>query len=565
MSVRRTVLASFIGLSLFYTHSTFAAGPNLIGNPGLETNASNSPAGWVAANWGSNTMAATYEVTGHSGSHSVKVTVSNYQSGDAKWYFTPVAVTGGASYTFSDWYIASVATSIVAMSTDASGNVTYFDVSTSVPASSVWKQATYTFTAPANAKTITIFHLIATNGSLQTDDFSLTADAGQSELFIPNHSMETVNPNNANLPTSWSHSKWGTATVAYSYIKNGGHDGTHSVKLTVSNYQSGDAEWVYTPQLLAQGDYRFTAWYKVNAKTTIPHVVAHYIFNDGHEDYFGLPDAEPTGTGWQQYSDTFPVPAGVKSVNVYIFLNQNGSLQTDDYHILPYIYTGFSQGMVTLTFDDGFEENVNTALPVLDQYGFKGTQCNATQFVEGIPSAENIIKKYAADGQEICSHTVTHPWLTQDSVTDMDYELSHSQQYLQQLIGVPITDFASPYGDYNSTVNTEIQKYYSSHRTTDEGFNSKDNFNPYRLRVQNMQINTSLAQVQAWVNKAKADHTWLILIYHVVTTTPPDPNDDGSQFDTMKSDFDAQMAWLSTAGIPVVRWDQALQQAKVQI
>ena len=28
---------------------------------------------------------------------------------------------------------------------------------------------------------------------------------------------------------------------------------------------------------------------------------------------------------------------------------------------------------------------------------------------------------------------------------------------------------------YNASVNTEIAQYFQSHRTTDEGFNSKDN------------------------------------------------------------------------------------------
>lgn len=60
-----------------------------------------------------------------------------------------------------------------------------------------------------------------------------------------------------------------------------------------------------------------------------------------------------------------------------------------------------------------------------------------------------------------------------------------------------------------------------------------------------MQLTTTLADFQMWVNKAKADKTWPVLVYHVVDTAPTE------QFDTHKADFDAQMQWLSTSGITV--------------
>jgi len=527
---------------------------NLITNPSLETanTAGTAPVGWSTGNWGTNTASFQYANTGYASNRSAYVSVSGYQSGDAKWYFNPVNVNPNTTYTFSEAYQSSIPTHIVAESIDANNVASYFDVAATVAASPTnWTLVTYQVPTKATTKQLTIFHVVEANGWLRTDNFSLTPPA-QAPNPVPNYSMEQAST--TTLPVDWVHGKWGTNTPTYQYVTNDGHDGTHSVKLTMASYQSGDAEWDFTPQPLTRGaDYRFTAWYKTN---TIPHVVAHYIKDDGTEDFFGLPDPEPgtnAATTWQQYSDVFSVPQDVQAVSLYFFLGNNGWVQTDDYHITPYQYTGFNRGLVSLTFDDGFEENITTALPVLDQYGFKATHCFATQYVEGIPQAEQEVKQIAADGQEICAHTVTHPWLTQDTTAQVDYELSHSQQYLQQLTGQQVKDFASPYGDYNASVNTEIQKYFQSHRTTDEGFNSKDNLNVYRLRVQNMQPTTTLAQVQQWVNKAKADHTWLILIYHVISTDQANMD----AFDTYKPDFDAQMAWLAQSGITVERWDQA--------
>jgi len=53
------------------------------------------------------------------------------------------------------------------------------------------------------------------------------------------------------------------------------------------------------------------------------------------------------------------------------------------------------------------------------------------------------------------------------------------------------------------------ESFYGSHRTTDEGYNTFENFNPYLLKVQNVQKTTTLAQYQSWIDQAKKDKSWL--------------------------------------------------------
>ena len=580
-----TLLASVL-LSTLVPLTATAVPTNLIANPSVETAnaAGTAPLNWQTDAWGKNTSTFQYKAMGYQSNRSVYVEMANYTSGDAKWFFDPVVVSSNTDYTFSETYESTVKTRLVAMSIDGAGTASYFDVNVSVPVAAAWTNYSVTVHTLASTKSLTILHLIKNNGWLMTDNFSLNAPDGTTPPvvppvvppvippvvppvtppatgIVPNASVETAGTK-AGQPANWTGQKWGNNTPTYDYVLNDGHAGSRSVKVTMNNYKTGDAKWVFTPQALTRGaDYRFTAWYKTN---TVPHVVAQYEKDDGTEDFFGLPDPEPaanSATTWQQYSDTFGVPKDVKAVTLFFFLSNNGWVQTDDYNISPYTYTGFNSGMVSLVFDDGFEENVTTALPTLDKYGFKTTHCFATQYVEGKPAKVKLVQQIANDGNEICAHTVTHPWLTQMTVAQQDYELQHSRDYLRSIVNQPVNDFASPYGDYNAAVNTEIAKYYQSHRTTDEGYNSKDNFNAYRLRVQNMAPTTTLAQFQGWINKAKADHTWLILIYHVIN-----PNKATlDEFDTYKPDFDAQMQWLSTAGLPVVRWDNALTQLKAQL
>jgi peptidoglycan/xylan/chitin deacetylase (PgdA/CDA1 family) len=374
---------------------------------------------------------------------------------------------------------------------------------------------------------------------------------------VPNCSLETTSITNAQLPQGWQHGSWGTNTPVYEYATTG-HTGNRSVKLTMTNYGSGDAKWMFADQALTRGgSYRFSTYYKTN---TIPHAVAQFTRDDGTEDFFGMPDPQPDGTGnWQLYSDTFNVPSNVKGVNVFLFLSNNGWVQTDDYSITPYQPTGFSRPLVSLTFDDGFEGNVTTVLPVLNSYGFKSTQCYATQYVEGQPAQVQNVLAFKNAGHEICSHTVTHPYMTRITLATLTYELTHSQSYLESITGAPVQNFASPYGDYNASVNNEIRKYYRSHRTVDEGYNSKDNFDPYRIRVQNMQVTTTLAQYQEWLATAKATNTWLVLVYHKVDTTGLE------QFDTKVSDFGQQMTALASSGVTVKTYNSALDELTPQL
>lgn len=556
------ICASLIFQAVFILQSpsTAAAAPNLIANPSVE-NGTTNPNNWVKNSWGQNTATHTYKKNeGYQSARSVRVQVSNYVSGDAKWYFNAVNVEPNTTYTFSDFYKSNKKTKAVAVSYDAAGMPTYADISLNIPASNTsWRQVTAKFKTLASTKKLSVFHVIEQNGWLQLDAASLTKDEVTPPAptnFVPNPSVETSAGTPA-APVSWLTGNWGSNSPVYEYV-NEGRTGTRSIKLTMSNYVDGDAKWYFEPQQLEKGkDYRFSAWYKTN---TIPHVVVRYITTGGTDRYFGMPRPEPNGTSdWQQYSDTFSVPNDAQSVTVFFFLANNGWLQLDDFSVTPYQTTGFTRPLVSLTYDDGFEENVSTVLPRLNSAGIKSTQCYATQFIEGQPAQVQNVMAFKNSGHEICSHTVTHPALTSLNSTDLVYELTHSKQFLESTIGQPVPNFASPFGDYNAAVNNEIKKHYRSHRTVDEGYNSKDNFNIYKIRVQNMKSNTTLAEFKTWLDKAKADKTWLVLVYHRVTPGEP------GQFDTKEADFVEQLNALLASGVTVKTYNEALNEVVPQL
>ncbi len=547
------------------TETTVVTGDddNFIANGTFEATNVTAPAAWNTNSWGTNTAKFTYDTTGRTG-RSVSVAVSSYTSGDAKWYADPVTVVGGKSYLYRDYYKANVDTRVVAAFIDANGNYTYAEQAVA-KAATAWTQYSATITAPATAVKMTIFHLIDRAGSLSIDDVSLNAalpsttpnNPNPSGPVIPNPSMELATNN---VPNGWQPAGWGTNTASYTYV-NEGHDSAKSTKVTVSQYTNGDAKWFFSPisGLKAGSQYRFTAWYKTNAT---PHPVAMFVMADGTERYFGMPIAQPSATSstvWQKYTDVFSVPEGAVSGSVFMFINKVGWLQTDDYSLTPYSPTGFTRPLLTLTFDDGHEDNATNALPVLKQYALKSTQCYATSFIEGkSQTVINGVKAFYAAGHEICSHTVSHPFLTTTTATGLTYELSHSKQYLQTLTGATVRNFASPYGDYDARVVNEVKKYYQSHRSVDEGYNSKDNFNAYNIRVQNILDTTTAAQVTAWINQAKLDKTWLVLVYHRVANNP-------GPYDSYINDFKAQMAAVKASGITVKTYQDAFVEVKAQV
>ncbi|GKQ35449.1 polysaccharide deacetylase family protein [Streptomyces sp. A012304] len=118
---------------------------------------------------------------------------------------------------------------------------------------------------------------------------------------------------------------------------------------------------------------------------------------------------------------------------------------------------GVRQGLVGLTFDDGYADFVVHALPLLRRHG-----CGATLFVlpgrlggdnawdplgprRPLLSAEGI-RHAAAEGIEIGSHGLTHVDLTRADDALLQAEVSDSRTLLSEVTGADVHGFCYPYG-----------------------------------------------------------------------------------------------------------------------
>jgi peptidoglycan/xylan/chitin deacetylase (PgdA/CDA1 family) len=104
---------------------------------------------------------------------------------------------------------------------------------------------------------------------------------------------------------------------------------------------------------------------------------------------------------------------------------------------------------IILTFDDGSETVVTTALPILQKYNFTGTAYIVHNYI-GITNYMNAdqIRELYAKGWEVGSHSTSHESLTERIDRQRD-EIIESRRKLEQRLGIPILTFAYPFGAYD--------------------------------------------------------------------------------------------------------------------
>lgn len=121
--------------------------------------------------------------------------------------------------------------------------------------------------------------------------------------------------------------------------------------------------------------------------------------------------------------------------------------------------------VVAITFDDGYADNIERALPILRRHGHTATCYFVSQNLGGHNSwdADKIdarkpimdadqLRTWSAAGMEVGAHTRTHPHMTKCDDAELAHEAAGSKVELESLAQSPVTQFCYPYGALDQRV-----------------------------------------------------------------------------------------------------------------
>lgn len=151
--------------------------------------------------------------------------------------------------------------------------------------------------------------------------------------------------------------------------------------------------------------------------------------------------------------------------------------------LMPYLKGEKTGKVVGITFDDGYQNVLHNAIPILNSLGFSSTNyivsnhlggSNFWDHPKGVPASALMTKEelhqWLAAGHELGSHTLDHVHLPEISAAEAQRQIQQSKTDLEHQFQTPIEAFCYPYGHKNELIESWVKSSgYSNATTTARG------------------------------------------------------------------------------------------------
>ena len=147
---------------------------------------------------------------------------------------------------------------------------------------------------------------------------------------------------------------------------------------------------------------------------------------------------------------------------------------------------GTAAGLVGLTFDDGYTDFLEHAMPVLARHGMTAT----LYVVAGRLGGENAwdsgprlglvdadqVRAVADAGHEVGSHTLTHARLAGADPAVLAEEVAGSRRVLEDVLQAEVAGFCYPWGSFDGAATAAVRKAGYDHACVTGDYHPGDRF-----------------------------------------------------------------------------------------
>ncbi|BCU78115.1 polysaccharide deacetylase family protein [Luteolibacter sp. LG18] len=179
-------------------------------------------------------------------------------------------------------------------------------------------------------------------------------------------------------------------------------------------------------------------------------------------------------------------------------------------------FSGDRAAAISYTFDDGLRDQYTLAVPMLNEVGFKGTFFVIPKSVAAtVEDAEkrkddkrawgtitwDELRKMAAQGHEIGSHTWSHTGVTKQTPEQVEEELVKSRDAIAKEIGRPPLTLAFPFNQTTPEITAAALKHYIACRDSQLGVGGE---------------RSTVEWLDKWTDQQVRDHKWGVVMAHAI-------------------------------------------------